>query len=223
MFKLLIADDEAGSREWLAQEIHWEEHDICLVGPAVDGTEAWRLFEAENPEIILTDIRMPGLNGIDLARAVFVRNPRTRILVISGYDEFAYAKACLEIGVSGYILKPTPPEEILQAVLKERDVLLARQADEAVWASIRNQLRESLPLLREQFLRELWRGEADNATIAERLSFLQFPLSPGQPAVAIVLEVKDQIEFYRNHDEKERQLIWLAIYNLTQAVLGETG
>ncbi|MCL6613590.1 MAG: response regulator, partial [Firmicutes bacterium] len=62
MFKLLIADDEAGSREWLAQEIPWENHDICLVGPAADGTEAWRFFEEENPEIILTDIRMPGMD-----------------------------------------------------------------------------------------------------------------------------------------------------------------
>lgn len=223
MFKLLIADDEAGSREWLAQEIPWENHDICLVGPAVDGTEAWRMFNEENPEIILTDIRMPGMNGIDLARAILERSPRSRILVISGHDEFSYAKACLEIGVSGYILKPTPPEEILQAVLKERDLLLARQEDEEVWVLFRNQLQSSIPFLREQFLRELWHGEIEAGVLSERLRFLQIPLDSGQPVMTMVIEVKDTMAFFLDHDEKERQLIWFAMYNMTQAVLAESG
>lgn len=223
MLKLLIADDEAGSREWLAQEIPWEQNDICLVGPAVDGAEAWRMFEEENPELILTDIRMPGMNGIDLARAALERNPRTRILVISGYDEFSYAKACLEIGVCAYILKPSPPEEILAAVLKERDDLLRRQADEQVWASFRDRLQQSIPFLREEFLRELWRGEIDGTSLPERLRFLQLPVEPERPAVAMVVEVKDNVEFYLEHDEKERQLVWLAMYELARSVLGEKG
>ncbi|MGE5528734.1 MAG: helix-turn-helix domain-containing protein [Patescibacteria group bacterium] len=223
MFKLLIADDEAGSREWLAREIRWEEHDICLVGPAADGAEAWDLFEEESPEIILTDIRMPGMDGIELARAALARTPGVRILVISGHDEFAYAKACLEIGVCGYILKPAPPEEILQAVLKERDSLLARQADERVWASFRGQLQGSIPFLREQFLRELWQGDAEGAGLADRLRFLQIPVEPDRPAVTLLAEVKDNVEFYLHHDEKERQLIWYAMFGLTEAVLGEAG
>ncbi|MCL6613573.1 MAG: helix-turn-helix domain-containing protein, partial [Firmicutes bacterium] len=160
---------------------------------------------------------------IELARAALARNPRTRILVISGYDEFSYAKACLEIGVCGYILKPTPPEEILQAVLKQRDFLLARQADEQFWASLRHQLDESMPFLREQFLRDLWRGEVEESRLADRLRFLQFGIEPNQPVVALVLEVKDNVDFYLNHDEKERQLIWFALYNLVQAALGSGG
>jgi Response regulator containing CheY-like receiver domain and AraC-type DNA-binding domain len=221
MFKLLIADDEAGSREWLAQEIPWEDNDICIVGPAVDGTEAWQMIQEEKPEIVLTDIRMPGLSGIDLAKAIMEKFPCTRIIVISGYDEFAYAKACLEIGVSGYILKPSPPKEILAAVLKECEILYQRRVDEEAQARIRNQLENSRPLLQEQFLQELFQGNllAEN-DLAERLDFLRLPVNPKGPVIVLLCRVEDQTGFYLNHSEKERQLIWLAIYNLVMSVGG---
>ena len=223
MFKLLIADDEAGSREWLAQEIPWENHDICLVGPAVDGLEAWRMFQEENPELILTDIRMPGINGIELARAALAVNPHTRILVISGYDEFAYAKNCLEIGVSGYLLKPSPKDEILAAVLKEREFLIAKRADEAVRHFLQAQLEKNIPVLRDQWLRDLLRGEIDSANLAERLCFLNLPLKTRQLFITLLLEVEDNTGLYLNYDEKERQLIWLAMDNLARASLKNSG
>lgn len=198
MFKLLIADDEAGSREWLAHEIPWEENDICLVGPAADGCEAWQLFTLEEPEIILTDIRMPGMDGIELAREAIARCPRTRVLVISGYDEFAYAKSCLEIGVSGYILKPCPREEILRAVLKERDFLLAKRADEQQRAFLEAKLETSMPLLREQFVRDLLRGVVEESALDEQVRFLGLTVDPSQLVVALDLEVEDNAHLYMN-------------------------
>ncbi len=217
MFKLLIADDEAGSREWLAQEISWEDNDICIVGPAEDGTDAWQMIQEEKPEIILTDIRMPGMNGIDLAKAVMEKFPYTRILVISGYDEFAYAKACLEIGVSGYILKPSPPEEILATVLKECQFLNQRHVNDEAQTRIRQQLESSLPFLQEQFLRELFQGDLEEKDLTERLGFLQWSINPSEPVIALACKVEDQAGLYLNYDEKERQFIWLAIYNLVVA------
>lgn len=223
MFKLLIADDEALSREWLAQEIPWEANDICVVGPAVDGSEAWRLFEAEEPEIILTDIRMPGMDGIELARAVLARRPHTRVLVISGFDEFAYAKACLELGVSGYILKPSPKQEILGAVLKERDYLQARRADERQRALLQSRLENNMPLLREQFLRDVLCGTIDEGVLAEQLEFLGLNIQPDKPVVAFYMEVEDAARLYLDHDERERQLIWFGMYGIAETALGERG
>ncbi len=223
MFKLLIADDEPGSREWLAQEICWEDHDICIVGPAMDGMDAWRFVQEEKPEIILTDIRMPGMDGIDLAKLVMTHYPHSRILVISGHDEFSYAKSCLEIGVSGYILKPSPREEILAAVLKECQILVQRRANDEAQAQMRLQLEASQPLLREQFLWELFQGELEENDLRERLGFLQLPLDPGQSVAAMVCKVEDQAGLYLNYNEKERQLIWLSIYNLVTTALAKTG
>lgn len=223
MFKLLIADDEAGSREWLAQEIPWEEHEICLVGPAVDGIEAWKMVQDERPELILTDIRMPGMDGIELARSALDMNPYTRILVISGYDEFAYAKTCLELGVSGYILKPSPPEEILQAVLKERNLLIAKRADEAARKLLQSQLENSIPVLREHFLRDLLHGEVEESNLPERLGFLNLSFKPEQPCIALLLEVEDSTGLYLNYDEKERQLTWFLMNRIAQTNLGDWG
>ncbi|MGE5605959.1 MAG: response regulator [Bacteroidota bacterium] len=223
MFKLLIADDEAGSREWLAQEIPWEQHEICLVGPAVDGSEAWRMVQDERPEIILTDIRMPGMDGIELARSALNLNPHTRVLVISGYDEFAYAKKCLELGVTGYILKPTPPEEILQAVLKERDLLLNKRNDEATRKLFQSQLENSIPILREHFLRDLLYGEIEEKDLPERLCFLKLPFQPEQPCIALILEIEDNTGFYLNYDERERQLIWFLMNRIAQTDIGDRG
>ncbi len=223
MFKLLIADDEAGSREWLTHEIPWENNDICVVGPAIDGTEAWDMFQKEKPELILTDIRMPGMNGIELAKSALATNPHTRILVISGHDEFSYAKACLEIGVSGYLLKPSPKEEILQAVLKERDVLITKRADEEAHRLNQSQLENSLPILREQFLRDLLRGETEESNLAERLNFLHLPIKPKQAFIALTLEAEDNTGLYLNFDEKERQLIWFVMYNLVEGNFSDYG
>lgn len=223
MFKLLIADDEPGSREWLAQEISWEKHDICIVGPAMDGMDAWRLVQEEKPEIILTDIRMPGMDGIDLAKLVMRHYPNSRILVISGYDEFTYAKSCLEIGVSGYILKPSPCEEILAAVLKECQFLVQRRANDEAQAQLRIQLKSSQPVLREQFLRELFQGEMEENSLRERLNFLQLPLRPEQSSIAMVCKVEDQAGLYLNYNEKERQLIWLSLYQLVVNAFAKAG
>lgn len=223
MFKLLIADDEPGSREWLAREIAWEDHDICIVGPAVDGVEAWQLIQEEKPEIILTDIRMPGMDGIDLAKLVMMHYPHSRILVISGYDEFSYVKSCLEIGVSGYILKPSPREEILTAVLKECEILVQRRANDEAQAQMRLQLEASQPMLREQFLRELFQGELEENDLRERLGFLQLPLEPEQPVVALVCKVEDHAGLYLNYNEKERQLIWLSIHHLVETAFAQAG
>jgi two-component system response regulator YesN len=223
VFKLLIADDEAGSREWLTHEIPWENNDICVVGPAINGTEAWDMFQKEKPELILTDIRMPGMNGIELARAALSLNPHTRILVISGYDEFAYAKACLEIGICGYLLKPSPQEEILQAILKERDVLLAKRADEEARSMLQTQLENSIPILREQFLHDLLHGEIEETNLPERLCFLLLPVIPEQPFITLTLEIEDNTGLFLNYDEKDRQLIWFVMYNLVEASLGDFG
>jgi two-component system response regulator YesN len=223
MFKLLIADDEPGSREWLAQEIAWEDYDICIVGPAMDGVEAWQLIQEEKPEIILIDIRMPGMDGIDLAKLVMMHYPHSRILVISGYDEFSYAKSCLEIGVSGYILKPSPREEILAAVLKECQILVQRRANDEAQTQMRIQLEASQPMLREQFLRELFQGELEEIDLRERLGFLQLPLKPEQSVVAMVCKVEDLAGLYLNYNEKDRQLIWLSIYHLVSTALAKAG
>jgi two-component system response regulator YesN len=106
MVRVLIADDEPVIRDGLATDVHWADLGIELVGVAADGKEAKRLFLEHSPELLITDVRMPHMDGLELIEEVKQVAPETRCVVISGHEEFAFAQRSLQLGVDDYILKP---------------------------------------------------------------------------------------------------------------------
>lgn len=116
MNKLLIADDEKMIRESICRAIDWKSLDISLVGAAKDGLEAYSIYLDKYPDIILTDIRMPGLSGLDLIGRIHNINEDTQFIILSGYSEFEYAKQAMRYGVRQYLLKPCSEEQIIEAV-----------------------------------------------------------------------------------------------------------
>jgi len=123
MFKAIIVDDEHFIRERLVTMIPWEEYDLEVAGVAEDGAGALELIERISPDIVISDIRMPDMTGLEMiARAKAVR-PDVRYIVLSAFGEFEYARRALQLGVTDYLLKPTKPEELLQVLLKQVDYL----------------------------------------------------------------------------------------------------
>lgn len=118
MLKILIADDEKAIRESISQCINWEELGLNLMGVYKNGIEAFDAVVNEVPDIIMTDIRMPGMNGLELIERVTRINPDTQFIVLSGYGEFAYAQTAMQFGVRHYLLKPCSEEQIITS-LKE--------------------------------------------------------------------------------------------------------
>ena len=106
MLKLLIVDDERIIRETMATIIDWNTLDIQLIGTAKDGIEAYNIILDEYPDIVLTDIKMPALSGIELIAKIHEINPQTQFIILSGYGEFEYAKKAMQYGVKHYLLKP---------------------------------------------------------------------------------------------------------------------
>lgn len=106
MFRVLIADDEKSVAESLVSSIPWEELEIQVAGTAADGRTALELAEKEMVDIAILDIRMPGLNGLELCERLRERNERIQLIIVSGYAEFAYAEKAIQYGVIGYCLKP---------------------------------------------------------------------------------------------------------------------
>lgn len=104
--KVLLADDEYLIREGLQTAIDWKAHGMEIVGAAEDGEQALDLFHRRHPDLIITDICMPFLDGLALAEAVLKENAETRVVLLTCYDEFAYAKQAVKIGVLDYVLKP---------------------------------------------------------------------------------------------------------------------
>lgn len=124
MYRILIADDEAGIRGGLARYLKKHTADFEVVGTAKDGREALRLSEELLPEVIITDINMPKLDGLEYLESLKELLPDSKFLVISGYDRFDYAVRCLRLGVREYFLKPVDTEklmEVLRALKEELD------------------------------------------------------------------------------------------------------
>ncbi|OAS89230.1 response regulator [Metabacillus litoralis] len=118
MYKLLIVDDEKIVIEGLNSAINWNENQIELVGSASCGKEALQKIVDMKPDIVLQDIRIPGINGLDLIQQAKQLNLDTVFIIISGYSEFSYAKRAIELEAIDYLVKPIEVEEILTSIKK---------------------------------------------------------------------------------------------------------
>lgn len=106
MFRVMIADDENSVIQSLMESVQWKELELEVVGTASDGSSALALAREENIDIAILDIRMPGINGLELCERLRRENEQIQLIIISGYAEFAYAEKAIQYGVIGYCLKP---------------------------------------------------------------------------------------------------------------------
>jgi two-component system response regulator YesN len=118
MYKLLIVDDEALICQGLDAMIHWEHLPLTKSGMAHDGIEAMKSIENDLPDIIITDVKMPEMDGLELIKEVSIKYPNIHFIVFSGHDEFEYAHKAMQYGVKHYLLKPSSDNE-LNSVLTE--------------------------------------------------------------------------------------------------------
>lgn len=114
--KLLIVDDEDIIREGLVSNIPWEENGFSLTTPGINGRDAMEIIEREHPDIVLADINMPFVNGLELAEWIQDRHPEIKVIFLTGYDEFQYARKAIELKASAYILKYEKHENLIQEV-----------------------------------------------------------------------------------------------------------
>ncbi|MFC0335264.1 response regulator [Paenibacillus sepulcri] len=130
--RILIVDDESEIRDYLAGLPQWEEARCTVVGTAANGEEALGLMERTSPDVLLTDIRMPVMDGIALAEAVRATRPDLPIIFLTAHHEFEYARQAVRLGAADFITKPFRPEDIVSAVeqlrTKERDDWLERDS-----------------------------------------------------------------------------------------------
>lgn len=161
MYKVFLVDDEIVIREGIRSSFPWEASSFVLAGEAPDGEIALSLMQEIKPDILITDIRMPFMDGLALSRKALSLMPWLKVIILSGYDEFTYAREALVLGVKEYLLKPINAQE-LGAALKR----IAAQIDEerrqfADLQAVKRQLEMSSGLIKEQFLRDLLQGVRD--------------------------------------------------------------
>jgi two-component system response regulator YesN len=127
MIKVFLVEDEFVVRQGIKQIIDWEGNGFEFVGEAGDGELAYPMIQETKPDIIITDIKMPFMDGLELSRLVKEKFPDIKIIILSGYDEFDYAKEAISIGITDYLLKPITGAKLLEAVKKVGDSIESEQ------------------------------------------------------------------------------------------------
>ncbi|WJM08595.1 response regulator [Paenibacillus sp. PK1-4R] len=189
--KVLIVDDEYLIRNLLRMRIDWEQQGMTIVGEASDAEEALDQVELLRPDIVFTDIYMPKMDGIELSGILMERYPNLKIVVVTGHDEFEYARQSVKLGISDFILKPIRASELLQVTAKLRVAIEQEMGREYELMKLREEMKQSLPYLRERFVNQ-WLSEVmPEDELQEKARFFGIPISSGKPGLCIaVMEVE---------------------------------
>ncbi|WP_194191784.1 response regulator transcription factor [Clostridium chrysemydis] len=190
MYKVMLVDDEKLITEGLKNLIDWEKLNLEVVATANNGEEALRKLKEEKAHIVITDINMPVMTGLDLIKEVKGKDNKTNFIILSGYDEFSYAKKAIEYGVDSYILKPIDEEELEKTLIK----LLAR---------IEKSKKEKKDVLyKNTKLLQFINGKINKEEIFKIEEELNIPLSGKSYTVSsIILNKKNEDGRYINIDE----------------------
>lgn len=123
MYRVFFAEDETAVRDLIINTIDWKEQGVVFCGTASDGEEALPLIIKEKPDILITDIKMPHMNGLELAHLATQQLPGLRVIIISGYSDFEYMREAIYLGVADYVLKPVTPLKLMQAMERTMHML----------------------------------------------------------------------------------------------------
>ncbi len=154
MYKVLLVDDEFIILDGIASVMDWEACGTVLAGTAQNGVEALEMVKRDPPDIIISDIRMPGLDGLQLIAAVAELYPDTQFIMLTGFSEFDYAKTAMQYGVKHYLLKPCSEESLAESLAELVQERKERDEHRQFVQSIKYGLERVLPHAKEQFLTE---------------------------------------------------------------------
>ncbi len=185
LYRVLLADDEEEIRTGISHKIDWNGLGFVLVGEAGNGEEALELAEQLQPDVVLTDIKMPFMDGLELCRRLQQSLPAAKLVVFSGFDDFEYARQAVSMGVSEYILKPINAPELISVLTKLGAQLDQQRLERRDMEALRRRYEESLPTLREVFFTRLLDGKLSVDLMHERSARYEIQLPQGLWTVAL--------------------------------------
>lgn len=191
-YKVFFVEDEIAIREGIRDNVDWSAHGFEFSGEASDGELALPLLQTIKPDVLITDIRMPFMDGLQLSQIVRDRLPSTKIIILSGHDEFAYAQKAIKLGVFEYLLKPVSVQDLHAVLGKAADALEQEQRERQALQTLQDQVEEHRAALRERFLLKLVTGAAAPLEAIERSQALGLDLVAGCYLVVLLrIESRD--------------------------------
>jgi two-component system response regulator YesN len=220
MYQLLIVDDEASVRSGLRECVNWSQYGIEVMGEAEDGIDALALLAASPAHIVITDVKMPHMDGLTLSAKLRESYADIKIIFISGFDDLDYIKSALKLDAIDYILKPLQLDELKMVVTKVTLLLQEEETRLHKLNELNMKLNQSIPLLRERFLVALVNdGINRNEHLPEKFDFLGIRLHPYEGSYCVFIVKIDDYQSARSKTERDRQLLSFALLNICEDVM----
>lgn len=201
MFRVIVVDDERDICEGLQYLIDWERYGFELVGLAYDGKSALHLIEEKQPDLIVTDIRMPEIDGLELISELENRNLECYVIILSGFADFSYVQHAIKLGANAYLLKPIDEFKLIEEVDRAREFLYKRQ-------NIRRAEQKKNAILQNLFLQRILFDGMEQAVWRQGIKYIGLRNSKTayRIVVAEYLQNQNRPELFCNENSEEDPL-----------------
>lgn len=195
MYKVLLVDDERIILNGISRIVNWEASGTVLAGTARNGLEAFDFITNHSPDIVISDIRMPGMDGLELVAKAMERYPHLRFILLSGYSEFDYARTAMQYGVKHYLLKPCNESAIESALSEVVEELRQTEGKEQFVQNLKYGMQKVMPHVKEQFLKEFVTNKTYGSKDWEYYCKLFDLELEGRPVRLVLFQLEGAFEF----------------------------
>ena len=186
MLRVFLAEDETIIRETLRDTVPWARCGYTFVGEAGDGEMALPLIQQTRPDVLITDIRMPFMDGLALSKLVLQEFPRMKVIILSGYDDFEYAQTAIGLGVERYLLKPITKSTLMKVLEEVREKIQGERAQQNYLAQFQQEAQDYEQYARRRFLERVVAGQLSVQEIYEQAEKLDLDLRAKSYNLALV-------------------------------------
>jgi two-component system, response regulator YesN len=219
MIKIMIIDDEVMIRTGIRTSIDWESYGMTVVGEASNGEEGLQKALEFKPDISIIDVRMPLMDGLAFTKSVKEKMPGMRIIIVSGYDDFAYAKEALHLGVNDYLLKPIGADELISVMQKLRKEILDERDEMDKEKTLKSIVSENLLFLQSRLINAIIKKEyTDESFIFEKTKELQMNL-PAHLLEVIIIDIDDFYLITENLSDLEKENLKVSVKLIVDEIL----
>ena len=211
MYSLIIVDDHEYLIEGLRKFINWGELGIEIADVASDGEEGLIKIKKIHPDIVITDIGMPVMDGLEMIKALFNDGIQCKFIILTGHGDFEYAREAIKYGVIEFILKPIMPKEITSIMKRIVSICESERNAKEKEQKMRQRLMESRPVLTEKFMEELFDGTIKSQSeFDNKVDFLNLSLT-GSCFRVISVQINSYSRFLSEHSEEEKQFLKFSV------------
>lgn len=217
MYKLMLVDDEYTVRKSVINKIDWNQYGFEIVCEAENGNEAYEMFEYYLPDVLITDIKMPYMDGLELSEKILNKYPFTKIIVLTGFDEFEYAKKGINLHIADYILKPISSKELIKVLQQMREKIDNEIKEKRDLIHLKEHYENSYPIMKNIFLKAIVNGEYSYEEVNQWLDYYNVDLK-GYLYLVSVIKIDHFYKERKNIDLPKTELKKVALLNIVEEI-----